>query len=152
MKVNNKCGCGNISTTTSSCSTCCAPAPVAVCVPTGMPTSGSLIAGSPSHPTVTIDNLLTLIETRCDEKTCKLLQFEITHLYEYVRAMKPDASHPDHPDHKPTKPIDPNYPDAPVVVVPPVAIPPVAWQLVENITATLQGDLTDKYPNADLLK
>ncbi len=106
MKNNNDCGCGitpiasfPISSSTTTCKTVVAK-PLNTCAP-AVPTScGVPLPPLPSvisHPTVTIENLLSLIEVKCDKATCAVLQFEIDLLYALLTIPKPDETHPDHP-------------------------------------------------------
>jgi len=119
-----------ISTTTTNCSTgYCAP----TVVPPTMCTPGS---NRPTPPKMTIEDLLKLIESKCDKETCQLLQYEIELLYlllELERPTLPPGTNP------------------PGVVVPPVHHK--KFQLIANMVDTLQGGkLKDKYPSAQLLK
>jgi len=114
------------------CHTTCTP-PV-VCIPT--PPSNK-----PKPPTVSVQGLIDLINEKCDKETCAVLQVEIWMLYEMLGLQKPD---------KPTKPGTPTPP----IVKPPVnkPLPGVAFQLIKNMVDSLKGDLTDKYPSAELMK
>ena len=119
-----------ISTTTTNCSTgYCAPTvvPPTICAP------GS---SRPTPPKITIEDLLKLIESKCDKETCQLLQYEIELLYlllELERPTLPPGTNP------------------PGVIVPPVHHK--KFQLIANMVDTLQGGkLKDKYPSAQLLK
>jgi len=119
-----------ISTTTTNCSTnYCAPTvvPPTICAP------GS---SRPTPPKITIEDLLKLIESKCDKEICQLLQYEIELLYlllELERPTLPPGTNP------------------PGVIVPPVHHK--KFQLIANMVDTLQGGkLKDKYPSAQLLK
>jgi len=133
MNRNNNCGCGNTScgckiqtTTTNCCSTTSCPPPV-VCIPAAPVQPGA------NPPKITVENLLKLIEAKCDKETCKLLQYEMELLYLLLGLDRPDK--PGVPGVKP-----------PVLDV-------TKFQLVSNMVDTLVGaDLKDKYPSAELLK
>ena len=130
---NKNCGCGcqsivndcKISTTTSNCCTPTCPPPVVACPPVACPPGGN-------PPTITIENLLELIETKCSKEVCGILAYEIALLYALLDIDRP----------KPPGPVDP---------IPPV-VPLKKFQLIKNMVETLTGDLTGKYPSAELLK
>jgi len=136
------CNC-KMSTTISNCGVdLCAP--IAVCPPQ---------VGHPgvTPPTITIEDLLKLIETKCDKETCKLLSYEIGLLYLLLELDRDDHSHPDHPLHPGngggTNPGNPGGG---------TPIPPVhhkKFQLIKNMVQDLKGGkLKDHYPSAQLLK
>jgi len=79
-------------------------------------------------PTIAIQDLLDLIDSKCDKETCKYLQSEITYIYYLLGVEKP-----------------------PVDGTPPV-LSPLGFQLISNMVDSLKGDLKDKYPSAELLK
>jgi len=125
-----------ISTTTTNCSTgYCAPTvvPPAICNP------GS---NRPTPPKITIEDLLKLIESKCDKETCQLLQYEIGLLYLLLELERPGAIPPG---------TNPPGNGGGGVVVPPVHHK--KFQLIANMVDTLHGgELKDKYPSAQLLK
>ncbi len=157
---NDSCGCGIepnsscgvISTNTTKCKTVVAvqPYPDNGCNPQPYPHVGNGCGGpitpmlsplttAPSYPTVTVENLLSLIEHKCDKATCDLVQHEIDHIYAVLNILKPTTLPDPDKDKKPG-------------ITTGVVITPSAFQLIANMTESLQGDLTDKYPSATLLK
>ena len=149
---NQPCNC-DMSVTTSSCGVSCPP-PVMACPPVACQPGVT-----PTPPKITIEDLLKLIETKCDKETCKVLQFEIDYLYWLFEQNKPGGPSTGGPDipkcpdgtyecHPPCKDgtwdcyphNPPHFPDTKL------------FQLVENMVEKLSGDLTGKYPSAALFK
>ena len=108
--MSNRCSCGR---NPCQCHTVCVTPPV--CIPP--------VPSRPPLATITIEELLKLIESKCDKATCEYLKEEIDKLNELLG-------------------VDPTNPDT----------PDIAFQLVSNMVESLEGDLTDRYPSAELLK
>ena len=107
----------------------------------------------PNPPTITIENLLKLIESKCDKETCKKLQYEIDLLYALLLIPKPPIPPGNIPVHPPgTIPPVPSQPLPPGGGTNPPKPGTLAFQLISNMVDSLKGDLKDKYPSAELLK
>ena len=136
------------------CHTTCRPP--AVCIP-------SAPRRKPKLPTVSVEGLIKMIESKCDKTTCAILQDELTLLYVLLGL---EDHRPTPPTNRPGYPVppDPGYPVPPVIgppyPIPPIVNPPitppvlpgVAFQLIANMVESLEGDLKGKYPSAELLK
>ena len=101
----------------------------------------------PNTPTITIESLLKLIEAKCDKETCRQLQFELDLLYGLLQIPKP----------KYPAVFPPSTPPGMIPKVPPVnggsgPLPPLAFQLISNMVESLNGNIKNKYPSAELLK
>ena len=90
----------------------------------------------PKSPTVTIQSLLELIETKCDDDACKVFDEELGLLYLLLGIE-------DHRVDKLEKSIPGRLPSK---------LPDLAFQLISNMTDSLKDDVTGKYPSAELLK
>ncbi len=145
MITNNRNSCGY---DPCQCHTSC-NTPVA-CIP-------APLAHRPSSPTVSVEGLLKLIDAKCDEEICGFIQGEITLLFMLLGLE----------GHRPPPPATFNFipalPTTPVAgVVTPAAqfnfsatspgVPVKVIQLISNMVETLNGDLTNKYASAELLK
>jgi len=139
MAMNNNCNCGY---NPCQCHTSCRP-PV-TCIP-------SPPSNRPKPPTITVDGLLKLINTKCDKETCAIFQVELDILWYLLGLEEHRPSKPGIPGHKPPVIVPPGT--KPPVVTPPLpGLPAKGLQLVANMTHSLKGDLKDKYPSAILLK
>ena len=125
MNMNSRCNSCNMNP--CQCHTVCKP-PV-MCMPPAL-------SHRPSSASVSVEGLIDMIGAKCDKATCEILQAEITLLFLFLGLQ----------DHRPTPP-DTGLP--PPITKP---MPDVAFQLIANMVESLQGDLTDKYPSAELLK
>ena len=85
------------------------------------------VACPPPTPTITVEELLGLIEAKCDKEVCECVQGEVDAILAAL-GIADDISCG----------VDP--------------LPDLAFQLVSNMVDSLSGDLTDKYPSAELLK
>lgn len=116
---------------------CSCSQPEAVCLVPAKPCVPGT-PGIPGHPDIdyplTLEKLLLLLKKKCDKTMCKAIQTEIDLLYALLGVDKP---------------------------LPPGTLPPgggvnppvlPAFQLIANMVSNLNGDLTDKYPSAELLK
>ena len=144
--MNSNCGCHK---TPCQCHTVCPPMPT--CLPPR--------PGRPGGANVTLAELLRLINTKCDKETCEHVQVQIKLLYKVLGLVDfqpgpPDVGPNPDPDFghrpeidlpsKPTPNPDPGFSIKP--------LPDLAFQLISNMVDSLEGDLEDKYPSAELLK
>ena len=105
----------------------------------------------PPTPTVTVKDLLKLIESKCDDETCEIIQFEVALLYALIGIEHPG---PDTPGHPQNPDVPGHLPEVPPGTTPPV-IPTPVFQLVKNMVESLTEpgvSLKKKYPSALLLK
>jgi len=104
-----------------------------------MPTSSSCAPSGAAPATITIEDLLKLIESKCDRDICKLLSYEMGLLYLLLELERP------------VNPVDPGPGGGGGTIIPPVHHK--KFQLIKNMVDNLQGGkLKDHYPSAQLLK
>jgi hypothetical protein len=82
----------------------------------------------PKQATITVKGLLDLIDEKCSKETCEALQKELSLLSGMLGVETPEEGED------------------------PVPVTGAAFQLISNMVDSLKGDLTEKYPSAELLK
>ncbi len=168
MRMNNSCStCGQ---TPCQCHTAC-KAPVACITPS--------LSHRPKPQTTTVAGLLALIAAKCDDYTCQLIQtevsllftllgledYKVTHTIDELGVIRDELGNVVHDvslintDIHTIVDINGNFVDILGHIIQQagtdfdrLTLADLAFQLISNITDTLEGDLTDKYPSAELLK